>query len=39
MDDSFTDMTYTDTTDKEEYNRRLVNERENFAVFIDKVKT
>ncbi|XP_042887718.1 abnormal spindle-like microcephaly-associated protein homolog isoform X2 [Penaeus japonicus] len=37
VDDSFTDMTYTDTTDKEEYNRRLVNERENFAVFIDKV--
>lgn len=37
VDDSFTDMTYTDTTDKEEYNRRLANERENFAVFVDKV--
>ncbi|ROT66000.1 hypothetical protein C7M84_016007 [Penaeus vannamei] len=37
VDDSFTDMTYTDTTDKEEYNRRLANEKENFAVFVDKV--
>ncbi|KAK7074437.1 hypothetical protein SK128_006610 [Halocaridina rubra] len=37
LDDSFTEQTYTDTVDKEEYNRRLALERENFTVFLDKV--
>ncbi|KAG7164725.1 Abnormal spindle-like microcephaly-associated protein-like, partial [Homarus americanus] len=37
LDDSFIEMTYTDTSTKEDYNRRLANEKDNFAVFTDKV--
>ncbi|XP_069169176.1 abnormal spindle-like microcephaly-associated protein homolog [Procambarus clarkii] len=37
LDDSFSEMTYADMSTKDEYNQRLANERENFAVFIDKV--
>lgn len=37
MDESFSEMTYTDTNTKEEYNCRLANEKENFATFINKV--
>ncbi|XP_064086058.1 LOW QUALITY PROTEIN: abnormal spindle-like microcephaly-associated protein homolog [Macrobrachium nipponense] len=37
VDDSFSEETYTDTCTKEEYNRRLALEKENFGVFIDKI--
>lgn len=39
MDDSFTVMTYTDTSVREEHNRRLASEKENFALFLDKVRS
>ncbi|XP_068203095.1 abnormal spindle-like microcephaly-associated protein homolog [Palaemon carinicauda] len=39
LGDSFSEDTYTDTCTKEEYNRRLALEKENFGVLIDKVST
>ncbi|XP_042205972.1 uncharacterized protein LOC121855171 [Homarus americanus] len=36
LDDSFIEMTYTDTSTKEDYNRTHAIERDNLAVFNDK---
>ncbi|KAK4314215.1 hypothetical protein Pmani_014496 [Petrolisthes manimaculis] len=37
MDDSFSEMTYTDTCTREEHNNRRANEKDNFTLFLDKV--
>ncbi|KAK3864993.1 hypothetical protein Pcinc_029350 [Petrolisthes cinctipes] len=37
MDDSFSEMTYTDTCTREEHNKRRANEKNNFTLFLDKV--
>lgn len=37
MDDSFYEMTYSDTSARELHTARLANDRANFALFMDKV--